>query len=102
MNNNKLTSSKVCNALDISVRTLNAWYKWYYNQDIEKPPDTPYLPPYQQDSERGVRYWQLGDIVALKAFKQWVPKGRDGVMGAVNYKSWGARGERAMKNKKEG
>ena len=83
-----LTASKVCNQLDISNRTLDNWYRFYNNSDIKKPSKMPVLPQYIQKSVRGPRYWKPEDIPQLKKFKKWVPKGRYGVMGAVNEKYW--------------
>ena len=34
-----LTASKVAGMLDISVRTLTNWYKWYNDPEQEKPKD---------------------------------------------------------------
>ena len=56
----------------------------YYNSDLEKPDDMPKLPKYIQYRPRGPRYWKQSDIPALLAFKEWVPKGRSGVMGRIN------------------
>ena len=95
----KLTATKVAQALDISVPTLNNWYRWYLDKDIEKPKNTPILPMYTQTSLRGVRYWDSEDLPALKKFKKWIPRGRAGVMGEYTARFWGKRGERAMKNR---
>lgn len=89
MMKNKLTATKVSQRLDISVPTLNLWYKWYLNDEYVKPDDTPELPMYEQAGERQPRYWREADIVKLKEFMEWVPKGRGGVMGRVrNQKSY--------------
>ncbi len=95
----KLTANKIAQALDISVITLNNWYNWYLDTSLEKPTNTPPLPPFEQAHERGIRYWDSNDIPALLKFKEWVPKGRAGVMGNYSAKFWGERGKRALKNK---
>lgn len=95
----KLTASRVAQKLDISVATLNNWYKWYHNAEFVKPEGMPDLPEYEQQNPRGPRYWETDDLKALKAFKKWLPKGRGGVMGELNAKYWGERGQRALKNK---
>jgi hypothetical protein len=83
-----LTASKVCNRLDISSRTLDNWYKYMLDDSIEKPAKMPVLPMYIQESIRGPRYWRPEDIPQMKKFKEWVPHGRHGVMGAVNERYW--------------
>ena len=66
---NKLTATKVAQYLDISVPTLNNWYKWYNNPKYEKPKDTPELPAYTQQGKRGTRYWDKADLPKLMKFK---------------------------------
>lgn len=97
----QLTSNKVAQALDISVSTLNNWYKWDACAGAERPKDMPALPKYVQHTERGPRYWNEEDIPALQAFRDSIPKGRGGVMGKWNARFWGARGQRALKNKQQ-
>lgn len=82
-----LTATKVIQHLDISSRTLDSWYKFYASTE-EKPEGMPELPPYIQTRPRGPRYWKESDIPALLAFKEWVPKGRGGVMGRINERCW--------------
>lgn len=87
MNEILLTATKVIQQLDISARTLDSWYK-FYNGSYEKPEGMPKLPPYIQERPRGPRFWKQSDMTALKEFKEWVPKGRGGVMGRVNEQYW--------------
>ena len=89
----RLTATQVCYHLNISVITLNNWYGWYFSTDIEKPEDTPELPLYEQSGPRAPRYWRESDIPKLKAFQNWIPRGRGGVMGEYNSKYWGDRGK---------
>ncbi len=96
----KMTATKVAHHLDISVSTLNSWYKWYMNDEFDKPKDVPILPKYEQNGIRATRYWDSKDLPLLEAFQSWVPKGRGGMMGAYNARYWGDRGKRALKNKK--
>jgi hypothetical protein len=91
--NNMLNATNVSAILDISVVTLNNWYKWYNDTSIEKPINTPPLPMYLQETPRGKRLWNMVDIKLIKKFKDWIPKGRGGVMGEVSSKYWGVRGE---------
>ena len=83
-NENLFTSSRVANALDVSVKTLSSWYKWYQDDSIEKPKNFPQLPEYLQEHKNAPRYWTKDGVKQLKKFKKWVPKGRNGVMGAIN------------------
>ena len=86
VNPNYLSASKVANILDVSVKTLTNWYKWYYDDTIEKNYDFPKLPDYIQEYTNGPRYWTLSDIPMLKKFQEWVPRGRNGVMGKISEK----------------
>lgn len=97
----KMTSSRVAQHLDISVATLNNWYKWYNNPEFKKPDNTPKLPEYIQATPRSPKYWDSDDLEVLAAFKNWLPKGRGGVMGELSARYWGNRGERALKNRKD-
>ena len=83
-----LTASEVANKLGVSVKTLTIWYKWYNDSSIQKPKDCPELPMYQQDSPHGKRFWDKKHISKLKKFKNWVPKGRNGLMGSINKQFW--------------
>jgi hypothetical protein len=76
-----ITASKVANALDISVKTLTTWYKWYNDPDEVKPDNMPILPDYKQKNPQAPRYWKKSDIKKIKEFKMWLPRGRNGVMG---------------------
>lgn len=85
LNDDKLlTATRVSYILNIATKTLNNWYKWYYDDSIEKPKDTPKLPDYIQAHKMGPRYWTMEDIPKLKEFQEWIPRGRNGVMGDVS------------------
>ena len=84
---NMMTATQVIKELDISAHTLDSWYK-YYQSDEPKREDMPKLPNYIQTRARGPRYWNADDIPALRAFKDWIPRGRGGVMGRINEKYW--------------
>lgn len=93
----KLSANKVCQLLDISAMTLRNWYGWYNDPSIQKPEDTPELPQFKREGVGGKRIWQSEDIPKLKEFQKWIPRGRGGVMGAYNSKSWGVRGKEIRK-----
>lgn len=86
-----ISATKVTQMLDISAHTLNSWYQFYNDESLEKPEDMPKLPEYIQERPRGPRFWKSNDIKALQEFKEWVPKGRGGVMGRVNERYWSDR-----------
>ena len=96
----KLTAMKVCQQLDIAPQTLNNWYKWYSSSEFKKPEGMPELPPYEQAGPRAPRFWSEEAVEQLRVFKEWIPKGRGGVMGSYTARFWGSRGKRALKNKK--
>lgn len=83
-----LTATKVTQYLDISMKTLDSWYKYVEDNSFEHPSDMPNLPMYEQKYPRAPRYWKKSDLEQMKKFKDWVPKGRNGVMGRVNERFW--------------
>ena len=83
-----LKATKVSQQLDICTKTLDMWYKFYFDKSIPKPDDMPELPMYHQDHPRGPRYWKVTDIPKLQAFKEWIPRGRNGVMSEISTKYW--------------
>lgn len=83
-----LTASRVAGMLDISVRTLTNWYKWYNDPNQVKPKDCPKLPQYMQKNKNSPRYWTRDAVYEIEKFRDWVPKGRNGVMGRVNEQYW--------------
>lgn len=95
----KYNANKIAQFLDISVGTLNVWYKWYEDERFEKPEGVPPLPLYEQAGPRRPRYWSEDVLLDLKRFKDWLPKGRGGIMGDLNARNWGERGRQAQKNK---
>ena len=95
----KLKAIEIAYELKISVTTLNNWYKWYMDDEMEKPDNVPELPKYEQAGPRATRYWKESDIEKIKKFQNWIPRGGAGVMGEQSAKYWGDRGIRALKNK---
>lgn len=89
-----LTVNSIAKELDVAVNTINNWYRWYNNPKSDKPEDTPVLPEFEQYTERGTRYWKKSVLPLLQAFKDWVPRGRAGVMGSTNKRYWGQRGKK--------
>lgn len=96
---NKLTANQVCGILNIGVNRLSAWYSWYMDDKYQKPEGLPELPPYEQSEPHGKRYWNEEDVPKIQEFKQFIGRGRAGVMGEYNARSWQKRGKRALENK---
>ena len=87
-NNGFYTATEVSQQLNISVKTLTNWYNWYNDETIEKPKDTPTIPTYRQDHPRSPRLWTTEQINQLKVFQEWIPRGRNGVMGRYSERYW--------------
>lgn len=67
--------------LDISVPTLNNWYKFKrYEPDNEM---CKLLPDPIQKAPKQTRYWQEEDIPKMIEFKSKIVTGRKGFMGSV-------------------
>lgn len=90
MKDGKLRAIDVAYRLGISIPTLNTWYKWYLDEDAEKPEDMPELPMYTKRTAKptSTRYWVETDIPKIKAFQEWLPKGRNGLMAKYNSMYW--------------
>lgn len=79
-----LKIQEVACLLGCSVNTINHWYAF---KKLE--PDNEYsklLPEFIQNGERQCRYWHQEDMWKLIEFKQNLPKGRNGILGAVTQK----------------
>ena len=74
-----LNSAQVCALVDISIYTLDKWYKFR-----ELYPDNEYaklLPPVTKQGRS--RYWERNDVYKLIEFKAAIPHGRNGILGDV-------------------
>lgn len=70
--------------LDISVPTLNNWYKfkrYYPDNEMSK-----LLPQPIQQTNRQTRYWKEEDIPDMIKFKSNIVEGRNGFMGSITQK----------------
>lgn len=83
-----LSSTDVSKELDVTVTTLFTWYKFWEDPECEKPEDMPPLPEYGRRWEGGPKYWKREDLDALIRFRDWVPRGRNGLMGKYNRYKW--------------
>lgn len=87
----KLTASQMAAEIGVSVYTLNRWYKWYNQVSKEKLDELkkkgmPRLPQFELIGSTNWKYWDSGVIEQLKAFKEWMPHTRAGVMSDINKK----------------
>lgn len=91
----RYSTSRVAQILDVSVATLNRWYKWYESDDYEKPVGLK-LPQYIKDS-RGTKFFTMQDIQALAAFKDSLQGEYRGAMAEFNATyQWGQRGTKIL------
>lgn len=94
MNNNKnkesytVTAKMIAERLNVSVKTLTNWYLWYRNENMKKPEQCPPLPDYYQDDKFFPRLWTEDGYKQIKIFHDWLPHGKNGVMGEYNRKYW--------------
>ena len=82
MENTRLRIEEVALFLEVSVETINIWYRFK-----KAHPDNEYaklLPDYFKDG--GTRYWTQQDVAKLAEFKQKRPMGRNGAMGTITQK----------------
>lgn len=94
-----LTTPQVAERVGVSTKTLNNWYK-YYVSDSEKPANMPELPMYIQKVYRGLKLWKPEDIDKIIAFKEWIPRGKNGVMADISSRYWSATTKEALVNAK--
>lgn len=83
-----LTVSEMADEIGVTFWTINRWYKWYENEDINKLNELykkgmPELPKYQTMGPRKWKIWSEEDIAQMKKFKEFIPNTRGGFMGGV-------------------
>lgn len=84
-----LTKIEVCYLLGISPRTLINWYRYIENTPAEElPKGCPGLPPYIIKEDGKTKLWHGIHLHNLMDFKEWIPRGRNGVMGVVSQTYW--------------
>lgn len=83
----KLTTGQVARILDVSPYTIKRWYTFWENlenTDVNELNELvkngmPALPRYEVAGNRGDRLWDEDDIDELRAFKEWIPKTKNGI-----------------------
>lgn len=84
MTGRKLNVTEVAVLVGCSVQTINYWYTFKkvepYNELAKL------LPEFTQEGARQTRYWNEEDVFKLVEFKNSIPRGRNGILGAVTQK----------------
>lgn len=84
----KLTASQVAAKIGKSVYTIKRWYKWYESLQEEElnnlvKDGMPRLPKYETVGATQWRYWDETVLPQIKAFSDWVPHTKNGVMAGT-------------------
>lgn len=96
----RFSTARTAQILDVSTATLKRWYKWYENKDYNKPVELK-LPSYTTDN-RGTRFFTMKDIAILEQFKQDLQGKYKGVMAEFNADyQWGQRGTEILSRKEK-
>lgn len=87
----KLTVTQVAYIVGVNAYTIKRWYQWWESEDVNRLNELvkngmPSLPKYETVGATKWRYWDEEDVEQLKAFKEWMPHTRNGVMGILNRK----------------
>jgi transposase-like protein len=94
----KISLRKVALKIDISTETLRRWYKWYEDDDYEKPEGLE-LPSYTVDS-RQTKFFSESDVKVLRKFKSDLQGKYRGIMSDFNAKyQWGKYGSAKLEKK---
>lgn len=80
----ELRIEEVALIVGVSTKTINTWYQF----KREKPDNelAQLLPEPDRVGPHRTRYWRHGQIQSIIKFKEALPIGRRGVMGAVTQK----------------
>ena len=89
--------NQICKMVNVNKITIHRWYKWYNDPYYEKPEDLPELPEIKKLGKR--IYLTEEDVEQLKKFKEYLPKGKKGIMGNFNAQYWQKRGKAALERK---
>ena len=82
----ELKVEEVAVLVGISVHTLNIWYS--YKKQNPNDVNAKKLPKFHMKNVNGrlTRLWDYEDIPAIIAYKESIPKGRNGYMGSITNK----------------
>lgn len=98
MSNEIFSIARAAQIIDISTQTLKRWYKWYEDDDYEKP-DGLKLPPYTTDT-RGTKLFTMSAVQQLIKIKELMSTEFRGCMADFNATyQWGKRGTKILESK---
>lgn len=86
MSERMLKATEVAFLLGIAPKTLEVWYMFK-----RKHPENEYaqmLPDYEQERERGPRFWKESDVAKIKAFQEAKPTGKNGLFGDITHMNY--------------
>ena len=79
-----LKIEEVALIVGVSYHTINTWYRWkrlHPDHELAK-----LLPDFIQKGNRQTRYWSQADVWSIVAFKERLPRGRNGILADVTQK----------------
>ena len=79
----KINVTTVAFLVGVTVQTVTSWYKW---KELNPDHELAKLLPNYTRGTRNARLWDKADIWKLIKFKDSIPQGRNGLMGAVTQK----------------
>jgi hypothetical protein len=99
---NYFSIGQVAQILDLSTNTIKRWYKWYENDDYEKPIELK-LPKYYFLDKRKTKFFLKSDLAILMQFRDDMQGKYRGIMSDFNACwQWGQYGtEKLMREKQK-
>lgn len=79
--NTKLSAAEVCVLLNVSLNTLNKWYR--FKTENPEHEFAKYIPEPKREGSgiKAPRYWTQSDIKKLAKFQSHIKRGRNGFIG---------------------
>lgn len=100
-NKEYLSINQVSVIIDCSATSIKRWYKWFEDDNYEKPLDLK-LPPYYYVDGRKTKHFKREDIIILQDFKEKLNTSHKGIMAEYNANyQWGVRGIKIKERKKQ-
>ena len=84
MSKNLLNIQELSLVVGTSIQTIGSWYRWKElnpTHELAKK-----LPNFVRIGAHRTRYWNVEDVEKVMDFKNSIPQGRGGIMGAVTQK----------------
>lgn len=99
LNEGYISARRAGMQIDISDVTIYRWYKWWENDNFQKPEGL-YLPPYYFKDRRKTKFFKVEDIPHLIKFAEDIRGPYKGCMADFNAAlQWGKRGSKILENK---